>query len=143
MLGTGVALVGGIVTYGAWRHTTALAARIPMGAVAAHPDAAPDSSRPRPSPPTNPAYGDIADAPDPADPGRLLLGPLHRHAAVGFHLDAVYTALFVRPVAGRRLARPFPRPRGRRHLRTRRGRPTPAGSAPPYAAPRPATCRPM
>ncbi|MEV7416815.1 NADH-quinone oxidoreductase subunit L [Streptomyces sp. NPDC089919] len=32
------------------------------------------------------------------DPGRALLGPLHRHAAVGFHLDAVYAALFVRPV---------------------------------------------
>jgi NADH-quinone oxidoreductase subunit L len=43
-------------------------------------------------------YGDIAYAPDPADPGRLLLGPLHRHAATGFHLDAVYSALFVRPV---------------------------------------------
>ncbi|MDI5965020.1 NADH-quinone oxidoreductase subunit L [Streptomyces sp. SL54] len=43
-------------------------------------------------------YGDIAGAADPADPGRLLLGPLHRHAAHGFHLDAVYSALFVRPV---------------------------------------------
>ncbi len=45
-------------------------------------------------------FGDIAGAADPADPGRLLLGPLHRHAAHGFHLDAVYSALFVRPVAG-------------------------------------------
>jgi NADH-quinone oxidoreductase subunit L len=27
-----------------------------------------------------------------------LLGPLHRHAATGFHLDALYTKLFVRPV---------------------------------------------
>ncbi|MFD3327546.1 NADH-quinone oxidoreductase subunit L [Streptomyces sp. NPDC058701] len=33
-----------------------------------------------------------------ADPGRALLGPLHRHAADGFHLDAVYDRLFVRPV---------------------------------------------
>ncbi|MGG8408196.1 NADH-quinone oxidoreductase subunit L [Streptomyces sp. 12297] len=32
------------------------------------------------------------------DPGRALLGPLHPHAAAGFHLDAVYAALFVRPV---------------------------------------------
>lgn len=32
------------------------------------------------------------------DPGRALLGPLHRHAADGFHLDAVYDRLFVRPV---------------------------------------------
>ncbi|CAM5720129.1 NADH-quinone oxidoreductase subunit L [Streptomyces californicus] len=45
-------------------------------------------------------YGTIAGAPDPADPGRLLLGPLHRHAATGFHLDALYSALFVRPVQG-------------------------------------------
>ncbi|CAM5744450.1 hypothetical protein SALBM311S_04717 [Streptomyces alboniger] len=44
--------------------------------------------------------------PTPPDPGRLLLGPLHRHAVVGFHLDAVYTALFVRPVrAGAPLVR--------------------------------------
>ncbi|MYV43445.1 NADH-quinone oxidoreductase subunit L, partial [Streptomyces sp. SID1328] len=47
-----------------------------------------------------PAYGDIAQAPDPADPGRLLLGPLYGPAAAGFHLDAVYSALFVRPVLG-------------------------------------------
>jgi NADH-quinone oxidoreductase subunit L len=48
----------------------------------------------------------VASAPDPADPGRLLLGPLHRHAAAGFHLDALYAALFVRPVeAGARLVR--------------------------------------
>lgn len=45
------------------------------------------------------AYGTIAGAPDPSDPGRLLLGPLHRHAVTGFHLDALYTALFVRPTA--------------------------------------------
>ncbi|SCE60255.1 NADH-quinone oxidoreductase subunit L [Streptomyces sp. Termitarium-T10T-6] len=51
-------------------------------------------------------YGTIADAPDPADPGRLLLGPLHRHAVTGFHLDALYTMLFVRPVrAAARLVR--------------------------------------
>jgi len=48
----------------------------------------------------------VASAPDPADPSRLLLGPLYRHAAVGFHLDAVYAALFVRPVmAGASLVR--------------------------------------
>ncbi|MEI5102201.1 NADH-quinone oxidoreductase subunit L [Streptomyces sp. PmtG] len=81
VLGTGLALAGVLVTYGAWRHTTALGARVP-------------------------AYGNVASAPDPADPGRLLLGPLHRHAAVGFHLDAVYAALFVRPVqAAARLVR--------------------------------------
>ncbi|PSM38846.1 NADH-quinone oxidoreductase subunit L [Streptomyces dioscori] len=98
VLGTGVALVGGIVTYGAWRHTTAMAGRVPLGAVAAHPDADGGLVEAEAIASHEPAYGNVASAPDPADPGRLLLGPLHRHAAVGFHLDAVYAALFVRPV---------------------------------------------
>ncbi|WP_405659892.1 NADH-quinone oxidoreductase subunit L [Streptomyces sp. RK9] len=106
VLGTGVALVGALVTYGAWRHTTALAARVPIGAVAAHPDADAGRIEAEAIATHAPAYGDVASAPDPADPGRLLLGPLHRHAAVGFHLDALYAALFVRPVqAGARLVR--------------------------------------
>ncbi|MFE6697464.1 NADH-quinone oxidoreductase subunit L [Streptomyces sp. NPDC057718] len=100
VLSTGVTLVGGLVTYGAWRHTTALAARTPIGAVAAHPDAEPALVEAEAMTSHTAAYGTIADAPDPADPGRLLLGPLHRHAVTGFHLDALYTALFVRPVQG-------------------------------------------
>lgn len=100
VLGTGVALVGGLVTYGAWTHTTALAARTPMGALAAHPDAEPALSEVEAMTSHTPAYGNIASAPDPADPGRLLLGRLHRHAAAGFHLDAVYRVLFQRPVQG-------------------------------------------
>ncbi|MFI9750951.1 NADH-quinone oxidoreductase subunit L [Streptomyces collinus] len=106
VLGTGVALVGGIVTYAAWRHTTALTARVPLGAVAAHPEGDAAQVEAEAIASHEPAYGDIAYAPDPADPGRLLLGPLHRHAAAGFHLDAVYTTLFVRPVqAGASLVR--------------------------------------
>ncbi|MFJ8084983.1 NADH-quinone oxidoreductase subunit L [Streptomyces sp. NPDC096205] len=106
VLGTGVALVGGLVTYAAWRHTTALAARVPLGAVAAHPEGDAGLVEAEAIASHAPAYGDMAYAPDPADPGRLLLGPLHRHAAVGFHLDAVYSALFVRPVrAGASLVR--------------------------------------
>ncbi|MET7890986.1 NADH-quinone oxidoreductase subunit 5 family protein [Streptomyces mirabilis] len=106
VLGTGLALVGGIVTYGAWRHTTALAPRIPLGAVAAHPDADAGVVEAEAIASHAPAFGDVAYAPDPADPGRLLLGPLYRHAAVGFHLDAVYNVLFVRPVqAGAALVR--------------------------------------
>ncbi|MFG2027344.1 NADH-quinone oxidoreductase subunit L [Streptomyces sp. NPDC048825] len=106
VLGTGVALAGGIVTYGAWRHTTALAARVPLGAVAAHPEGDAGLVEAEAIASHAPAYGDVASAPDPADPGRLLLGPLHRHAAVGFHLDAVYATLFVRPVqAGATLVR--------------------------------------
>ncbi|MEU1334644.1 NADH-quinone oxidoreductase subunit L [Streptomyces sp. NPDC005865] len=98
VLGTGLALVGALVTYGAWRHTTALADRVPMGAVAA--DTGTDAGLVEAEAIAThaPAYGDVASAPDPADPSRLLLGPLHRHAAVGFHLDALYAALFVRPV---------------------------------------------
>lgn len=106
VLGTGVALVGGILMYGAWRHTTALAARVPLGAVAAHPEGDAGLVEAETIASHAPAYGDVASAPDPADPSRLLLGPLHRHAAVGFHLDAVYAALFVRPVmAGASLVR--------------------------------------
>lgn len=98
VLGTGAALIGVLVMYAAWRHTSARAARVPLGAVAAHPDAADAVSEVEAIATHEAAYGSIAGATDPADPGRLLLGPLHRHAAVGFHLDAVYHALFVRPV---------------------------------------------
>lgn len=106
VLGTGLALIGGLVTYAAWRHTTALAARVPLGAVAAHPEGDAGLVEAEAIASHTPAYGDIAYAPDPADPGRLLLGPLHHSAAVGFHLDAVYRALFVRPVqAAARLVR--------------------------------------
>lgn len=106
VLSTGVGLVGGLVTYGAWRHTTALAARVPMGSVVAHPDAEPALVEIEAIEVRTAAYGTAGDAPDPADPGRLLLGPLHRHAATGFHLDALYAALFVRPVqAAARLVR--------------------------------------
>ncbi|MFD7134707.1 NADH-quinone oxidoreductase subunit L [Streptomyces sp. NPDC059894] len=105
VLGTGLALAGALVLYGAWRHTAA-AARVPLGAVAAHPEGDAGQVEAEAIATHAPAYGDIASAPDPADPGRLLLGPLHRHAAAGFHLDAVYRALFVRPVqAGASLVR--------------------------------------
>ncbi|MFF3915447.1 NADH-quinone oxidoreductase subunit L [Streptomyces sp. NPDC001852] len=106
ILGTGLALVGGLLTYGAWQRTTALAARVPLGAVAAHPGEDAGLVEAEAIATHEPAYGDIAYAPDPADPARLLLGPLRRHAAAGFHLDAVYAALFVRPVqAGASLVR--------------------------------------
>ncbi|MFD5801810.1 NADH-quinone oxidoreductase subunit 5 family protein [Streptomyces sp. NPDC127020] len=106
VLGTGVALIGGIVTYAAWRHTTSFASRVPLGAVAAHPEGDAALVEAEAIASHEPAYGDVASAPDPSDPGRLLLGPLHRHAAAGFHLDAVYSTFFVRPVqAGASLVR--------------------------------------
>ncbi|MER6102629.1 NADH-quinone oxidoreductase subunit L [Streptomyces sp. NPDC001832] len=98
VLSTGVGLIGGLVTYAAWRHTSALAARTPVGIVVAHPDAEPALVEAQAMSAHTAAYGADGDVPDPADPGRLLLGPLHRHAAAGFHLDALYTTLFVRPV---------------------------------------------
>ncbi len=126
------------------------------------PGATPPPSRPAsrwaPSPPTRtrtrglveaeaiathtPAYGDIAAAPDPADPGRLLLGPLHRHAAVGFHLDAAVHGAVRPPGPGRRHASSASWT-ARSSTPTYAARaPCPACSAPPYAAPRPATSRP-
>lgn len=52
ILGTGLALVGGLLTYGAWQRGTALAAR-PRGARSPPtPRPTPGWSRPRPSPPT-------------------------------------------------------------------------------------------
>ncbi|GGT88091.1 MULTISPECIES: NADH-quinone oxidoreductase subunit 5 family protein [Streptomyces] len=106
VLGTGIAVVGALVTYAVWQRTRALAARTPLGAVAAHPEGGAGLVEAEAIAGHAPAYGDIASAPDPADPGRVLLGPLHRHAATGFHLDAVYRTLFVRPVqAGASLVR--------------------------------------
>ncbi|WP_171167584.1 NADH-quinone oxidoreductase subunit L [Streptomyces sp. I05A-00742] len=106
LLSTGCALAGVLVVTAAWRRTAALAARTPMGAVAADPDEAPAVSEEEAIATHEAAYGSVSGAQDPADPGRLLLGPLHRHAAVGFHLDAVVHAVVVRPVRGAaRLAR--------------------------------------
>ncbi|MEU2334965.1 NADH-quinone oxidoreductase subunit L [Streptomyces sp. NPDC006654] len=98
VLGTGLALAGGLVTYGAWQRTRTSAARVPLGAVAAHPEGDAGQVEAEAIAAHAPAFGDVAYAPDPADPGRVLLGPLHRHAAEGFHLDALYGVLFVRPV---------------------------------------------
>ncbi len=117
VLGVALALIGVVATYAAWRAAAARR-RVPLGAVPAHheiepahpsPDRRPSTRRFAPQPAESEAtaiaahervYGDIAEAPDPADPGRLLLGPLHRAAAHGFHLDRAYSALFVRPVLG-------------------------------------------
>ncbi|MGW0464407.1 NADH-quinone oxidoreductase subunit 5 family protein [Streptomyces sp. NPDC003027] len=98
VLGTGIAVIGGAVTYAVWQRTRALAAGTPLGAVAAHPEGDAGLVEAEAIAAHAPAYGDVASAPDPADPGRVLLGPLHRHAVTGFHLDALYRTLFVRPV---------------------------------------------
>ncbi|MFI8961480.1 NADH-quinone oxidoreductase subunit L [Streptomyces sp. NPDC053493] len=98
VLGTGLAVVGAAVMYAAWQRTRGLAARTPLGAVVAHPEGDAGLVEAEAIASHAPVYGDVAWSPDPADPGRALLGPLHRPAAEGFHLDAVYRTLFVRPV---------------------------------------------
>jgi NADH-quinone oxidoreductase subunit L len=99
VLGTGLALVGVAAAYAAWQATAAVRRAHPMGAVVAEPaDAEPERVEAEAIEAHARVYGDIAASDDPGDPGRLLLGPLHRHAARGFHLDAVYALLFVRPV---------------------------------------------
>ncbi|MGW7103879.1 NADH-quinone oxidoreductase subunit 5 family protein [Streptomyces sp. NPDC054838] len=102
VLGTGAALIGALLTYGLWQRATAKAAAgaglaatgVPAAAAAAEsaaetPEVA-EVTHDHPVVPAGPA----------PDPGKGLLGPLHRHAADGFHLDAVYDRLFVRPVRG-------------------------------------------
>jgi NADH-quinone oxidoreductase subunit L len=106
VLGTGVAVAGALIAWAAWRRTTARAVRVPLGAVAAQRDADAGLVEAEAITTHIPAYGSIAAADDPADPARLLLGPLHGHAARGFHLDAAFTVLFVRPMwAAARLVR--------------------------------------
>ncbi|MFB6825350.1 NADH-quinone oxidoreductase subunit L [Streptomyces virginiae] len=113
VLGTGAAAIGAMLTYALWQRasakaalagaagTRAAAAAETTAAVAAAESAAEapevaEVTHDHPAVPVGPA----------ADPGTALLGPLHRHAADGFHLDAVYDRLFVRPVqAAARLVR--------------------------------------
>ncbi|MFD3946815.1 NADH-quinone oxidoreductase subunit L [Streptomyces sp. NPDC058579] len=110
VLGTGIALVGAVVTYAVWR-TLATKAPAAMPAAKATPDAPAPDAPAREAAPAHVAHPDAEagkveaealhlphPAEDPTDPGRALLGPLHRPAAAGFHLDALYTAVFVRPV---------------------------------------------
>ncbi|MEE1787197.1 NADH-quinone oxidoreductase subunit L [Streptomyces sp. SP17BM10] len=83
--GTGLAVAGALLAYGAWRSATARLgagrpARAPLGRVPAQAGA--------------PGAEVIV-----ADPGRTLLGPLFGPARHGFGVDRLYAVLFVRPVA--------------------------------------------
>ncbi|MFD3545740.1 NADH-quinone oxidoreductase subunit L [Streptomyces sp. NPDC058655] len=116
VLGTGAAVIGAVLTYGLWQRATARAATAPaaIGAAAAAGAAAEQpaavaagvsaATAAAESAAETPEVAEVAPehpavpAGPAADPGRALLGPLHRHAADGFHLDAVYDRLFVRPV---------------------------------------------
>jgi NADH-quinone oxidoreductase subunit L len=99
VLATALALAGVLAAWAAWRATGAARRAAPFGAVVSVPPGAePELVEAEAIATHEEIYGDIGAADDPGDPGRLLLGPLHRHAAHGFHLDAVYATLFVRPV---------------------------------------------
>lgn len=99
LLGTFLALAGVAVTYAVWSRAAATRRAVPAGAVVtADPDDEPALVEAEAIATHKEIYGDIAAADDPADPGRTLLGPLHPLAAHGFRLDALYSALFVRPV---------------------------------------------
>ncbi|GGO83792.1 NADH-quinone oxidoreductase subunit 5 family protein [Wenjunlia tyrosinilytica] len=95
VLGMGLALVGILVTYAAWRAATEAHLRAHVAAV----NAALDTDAAATEAIAVGARRSV-EVPDPADPGQILLGPLHGPAAHGFHLDAVYYTLFVRPVLG-------------------------------------------
>ncbi|MER6198141.1 NADH-quinone oxidoreductase subunit L [Streptomyces sp. NPDC001586] len=114
VLGTGAAVIGVMLTYALWQRAVARTATTPATA-----GAVPGAGAPQPAAvaaaasAATAAAESAAETPEVAevthdhpavpagpapDPGRALLGPLHRHAADGFHLDAVYDRLFVRPV---------------------------------------------
>ncbi|MFH8259733.1 NADH-quinone oxidoreductase subunit L [Streptomyces roseolus] len=93
VLGTGLAVAGGAVTYAVWRTVTARAVPPVATPHVAHPDAEAGLVEAEALHLPHPAE-------DPADPGRVLLGPLYGPAADGFHLDALYRKAFARPVVG-------------------------------------------
>ncbi|GHG30221.1 MULTISPECIES: NADH-quinone oxidoreductase subunit 5 family protein [Streptomyces] len=93
VLGTGLAVAGGAVTYAVWRTLAARAVPAVTPPHVAHPDAEAGLVEAEALHLPHPAE-------DPADPGRALLGPLHGPAADGFRLDALYAKAFVRPVLG-------------------------------------------
>ncbi|MFF5445920.1 NADH-quinone oxidoreductase subunit L [Streptomyces sp. NPDC012888] len=95
VLGTGAAVIGAMLSYALWQRASSRpvpATGVPAAAAAAESAAetpeVDEVTHDHPAVPAGPA----------PDPGKALLGPLYPHAAVGFHLDAVYDALFVRPV---------------------------------------------
>lgn len=116
VLGTGAAAIGAMLTYALWQRASAkavlatatagtaagtsagAAAGADIGAPAAVAVAAAESAAEAPEVAEVTHDHPAVPAGPAADPGKAFLGPLHRHAAVGFHLDAVYDRLFVRPV---------------------------------------------
>ncbi|MFG2975285.1 NADH-quinone oxidoreductase subunit L [Streptomyces sp. NPDC048331] len=105
VLGTGAAAIGAMLTYALWQRASAKAAlAAAAGTPAAAPTGTPAAVAAAESAAETPEVAEVTHdhpvvpAGPAADPGKAFLGPLHRHAAAGFHLDAVYDRLFVRPV---------------------------------------------
>ncbi|MEV7561252.1 NADH-quinone oxidoreductase subunit L [Streptomyces sp. NPDC089795] len=105
VLGTGAAAIGAMLTYALWQRASAKAAlAAAAGTPAAAPTGTPAAVAAAESAAETPEVAEVTHdhpvvpAGPAADPGTAFLGPLHRHAAAGFHLDAVYDRLFVRPV---------------------------------------------
>ncbi|QES56092.1 NADH-quinone oxidoreductase subunit L [Streptomyces venezuelae] len=105
VLGTGAAAIGAMLTYALWQRASAKAAlAAAAGTRAAATTGTPASVAAAESAAEAPEVAEVTHdhpavpAGPAADPGKAFLGPLHRHAAAGFHLDAVYDRLFVRPV---------------------------------------------
>ncbi|MFJ6052024.1 NADH-quinone oxidoreductase subunit L [Streptomyces sp. NPDC092307] len=105
VLGTGAAAIGAMLTYALWQRASAKAAlAAAAGTRAAAPAGTPAAVVAAESAAEAPEVAEVTHdhpavpAGPAADPGKAFLGPLHRHAAAGFHLDAVYDRLFVRPV---------------------------------------------
>ncbi|CAM5660139.1 NADH-quinone oxidoreductase subunit 5 family protein [Streptomyces avidinii] len=105
VLGTGAAAIGAMLTYALWQRASAKAALVSaagtrVAAAAGEPAAVAAAESAAEAPEVAEVTHDHPAVPagPAADPGKAFLGPLHRHAADGFHLDAVYDRLFVRPV---------------------------------------------
>ncbi len=133
VLSTGVTLVGGLVTYGAWRHTTALAARTPHRSRGRPPGCRTRSRRSRGHDVPHRRLRHHRGRPRPGRPRQAPPGPAAPPR--GHRLPPrrpVHGA--VRPARpGSRPPRPLPGPRGRRHLRQRDGlrHPAPRHRRPP------------
>ncbi len=98
VLGTGAAVIGVMLTYALWQRATVKAAAAGYGAGLSASAAAAESAAETPEVAEVTHDHPAVPAGSAPDPGKALLGPLYRHAADGFHLDAVYDRLFVRPV---------------------------------------------
>ena len=141
VLATGVALIGVLVMYGAWRHSTPSPPPATHGRRRRAPAERPRAIRGGGDRHPRTRLRRHRRSTRPGRPRPAAAGPAAPRRRTGFRLDAAYSALFVGPTrAAARLVRFLDRDR-RRDLRTGRGRRTRLLGI-SCAVPRPATCRP-